>query len=107
MTADLQLPPPGSVIAGKYRVERVLGTGGMGAVLAVRHLGLDESRALKVMLPRGLELPQARERFFREARAAAKLRSDHAVRIHDVAVSPEGFPYIEMEMLEGHDLSRM
>ncbi len=105
--SELQLPQPGEFIAGKYRVERVLGTGGMGTVLAVRHLGLDEPRAIKLMLPRGLELPQARERFFREARAAAKLRSDHAVKVHDVAVSPEGFPYIEMEMLEGADLSQL
>jgi serine/threonine-protein kinase len=102
-----KLPAVGDVVGGKYRIERVLGRGGMGTVLAVRHLGLDEPRALKLMLPKGLELPQARERFFREARAAAKLRSEHAVAVHDVGVLPDGFPYIEMELLEGSDLSSL
>jgi len=102
-----KLPSAGDVVGGKYRVERVIGRGGMGTVLAVRHLGLDEPRALKLMLPRGMELPQARERFFREARAAAKLRSDNAVAIHDVGILPDGFPYIEMELLEGADLAQL
>ncbi len=98
-------PRPGDVLGGKYRVERVLGRGGMGIVLEVRHLGLDEVRALKLMLPRGVERPEARERFFREARSAVKLRSEHAVRVHDVGILPEGAPYIEMELLHGHDLA--
>jgi serine/threonine protein kinase len=102
-----KLPSVGDVVGGKYRVDRVIGRGGMGTVLAVRHLGLDEARALKLMLPRGLELPQSRERFFREARAAAKLRSENAVAVHDVGVLPDGFPYIEMELLEGADLAQM
>ena len=102
-----KLPVVGDVVGGKYRVDRVIGRGGMGTVLAVRHLGLDEARALKLMLPRGLELPQARERFFREARAAAKLRNQHAVAVHDVGVLPDGFPYIEMELLEGCDLAQL
>lgn len=100
-----RLPSSGDVVGGKYAVDRVLGKGGMGVVLAVRHLGLDEPRALKLMLPLGLTLPQARERFFREARAASKLRSEHAVRIHDVGVFEDGCPYIEMELLTGRDLA--
>ena len=96
---------PGEVLAGKYAVERVLGQGGMGAVLAVRHVMLDERRALKLMLPSAMGGHQAVERFVREARAAARLKSDHVTRVHDVGLLPTGQPYIEMELLEGQDLS--
>ncbi|MBK8942162.1 MAG: serine/threonine protein kinase [Polyangiaceae bacterium] len=96
---------PGEILAGKYAVERVLGQGGMGAVLAVRHVMLDERRALKLMLPSAMGGHQAVERFVREARAAARLKSDHVTRVHDVGLLPTGQPYIEMELLEGQDLS--
>jgi len=68
----------GDVLLDKYRVERVLGQGGMGFVVAVRHIDLGQLYAMKFLLPAGLGHPEAMERFLREAQAAALLRSDHA-----------------------------
>ncbi|HLM74538.1 MAG TPA: serine/threonine protein kinase, partial [Polyangiaceae bacterium] len=75
---------PGSILAGKYRVERVLGEGGMGIVVEARHLALEERVALKFLLPAALTSPNATERFLREARAAAKIKSEHIARVSDV-----------------------
>lgn len=97
----------GEVIAEKYRVERVLGRGGMGTVVAVWHQELHERRAIKFMLPKAAQHAEAVERFLREARAAARLKSPHAVKIHDVARLPTGVPYIVMEYLEGMDLDKL
>ncbi len=96
---------PGTIILDKYCVERVLGKGGMGVVLAVRHQHLGELFALKTMLPAGLENKDAVERFLREARACAKLKSEHVARVHDVGHLRDGTPYMLMEYLEGNDLS--
>jgi serine/threonine-protein kinase len=100
-------PPvqPGDVLAGKYRVERVLGAGGMGVVVAVTHLELLEPRAVKFMLPGGLADADAVERFVREARAAALLKSEHVARVYDVGRLANGAPYMVMEYLEGADLA--
>src|SRR5688572_15050693 len=94
----------GDVLAGKYRVDRVLGVGGMGVVVAATHLDLEESRAIKFMLPHVLSDLLAVERFQREARAAARLRSEHVAKVHDVGKLENGAPYIVMEYLEGCDL---
>ena len=94
----------GEVLAGKYRVERVLGMGGMGVVVAATHLDLLELRALKFMLPTALDNAEAVERFLREARAAARLRNEHVARIHDVGYLDNGAPYMVMEYLAGADL---
>jgi serine/threonine-protein kinase len=96
---------PGSLFAGKYRVEKVLGQGGMGMVLAARHLGLDEPVAIKVLLPAMMEVSGMVERFTREARASAKIKNDHVVRVTDVDALPSGVPYMVMERLDGSDLS--
>jgi len=96
---------PGSVIGGKFRVEGVLGAGGMGVVLAAHHLQLDEPVALKVLLPDVLRRPDAVARFEREARAAAKIRSEHVVRVMDVGQLEDGSPFMVMERLEGVDLA--
>ncbi len=98
---------PGDVLAGKYRVDRVIGEGGMGVVVAATHIQLEERYALKFMLPRAMENPDASSRFLQEARAAAKLKSEHVARVHDVGVLESGAPYIVMEYLEGDDLSRI
>ncbi len=98
---------PGQVFAGKYRVERVLGAGGMGVVVAATHVDLGERRAVKFMLPTAVGDTVALERFFREARAAAKLKSDHVARVHDVGRTEQMAPYIVMEYLEGQDLSSL
>jgi serine/threonine-protein kinase len=95
----------GEVLAGKYRVERVLGRGGMGVVVAATHLQLDQRVALKFLLPQALQHPEMVARFSREARAAAKLRSEHVAKVVDVGTLESGIPYIVMEYLEGGDLS--
>jgi serine/threonine-protein kinase len=94
----------GDVLAGKYRVERVLGIGGMGVVVAAHHLQLDEKVALKFLLPSMLGNQEAVSRFTREARAAVKIKSEHVARVTDVGALPNGAPYMVMEYLEGGDL---
>ena len=96
---------PGDVLAGKYRVERVLGVGGMGVVVAAHHIQLDESVALKFLLPEALANAEARSRFAREARAAVKIKSEHVARVIDVGELENGAPYMVMEYLEGGDLA--
>ncbi|MBX3229847.1 MAG: serine/threonine protein kinase [Labilithrix sp.] len=95
---------PGTVIAGKYRVERLLGEGGMGIVLAARHLGLDEMVAIKLIKEDRAAGTDALARFQREARAAARIKSEHVARVLDVDRLPEGDPYIVMEYIDGTDL---
>jgi eukaryotic-like serine/threonine-protein kinase len=97
----------GDVLAGKYRVDKILGIGGMGMVVAATHLELDQQVALKFMLPAALESPEASARFLREARAAGKLTSEHICRVSDVGRFESGAPYIVMEYLEGYDLGTM
>jgi serine/threonine-protein kinase len=96
---------PGTVLVGKYRVERVLGVGGMGMVVAAHHLQLDERIALKFLLAEVAFHPDAAKRFVREARAAVKIKSDHVARVSDVGTLDDGLPYLVMEYLEGGDLA--
>ena len=95
----------GDILAGKYRVERVLGTGGMGVVVAAHHIQLDEKVALKFLLPEALGDAEAVARFAREARNAVKIKSEHVARVIDVGTLPNGAPYMVMEYLEGGDLA--
>jgi eukaryotic-like serine/threonine-protein kinase len=92
-----------TVIAGKYRLERELASGGMGAVWVARHLQLDELVAVKFMSATLPELADARARFAREARSAALLRSPHVVQVLDHGVDGD-LPYIVMELLSGEHL---
>ena len=98
---------PGDVLGGKYRIERIIGQGGMGIVAGARHVELHQRVAIKV-LPAHLT-PDADlvERFMREARAAARLRSEHAVKVVDVGARSNGSPYIVMELLDGEDLGAL
>jgi serine/threonine protein kinase len=96
---------PGQIIAGKYRVDRVLGQGGMGVVVAAHHLLLDVPVAVKFLLPGSLANPEVVDRFSREARAAAKITNDHVARVFDVGTLEDGAPYIVLEFLNGNDLS--
>jgi eukaryotic-like serine/threonine-protein kinase len=96
---------PGMILAGKYRVERVLGRGGMGMVVAAHHTHLDTKVALKFLLPDALEHAELLERFAREARAAARIKSEYVAHVSDVGTLDTGAPYIVMEYLEGQDLS--
>ncbi len=96
----------GTVVAGKYRVERLLGQGGMGSVWAGRHVTLGQLVAVKLVHPKLLDSVEARRRFDNEAKAAARIKSRHAVAVYDHGVSEEGQPYIVMEYLEGESLER-
>jgi hypothetical protein len=96
---------PGQVLAGRYRVDGVLGIGGMGVVVAATHVHLDDRVALKLPLPATLRDPDAVRRFIEEARAAARIKSDHVARVMDVGTLENGAPYIVMEVLEGKDLA--
>ena len=98
---------PGELLAGKYRVERVLGVGGMGIVVAARHEKLDQLVAIKFVRDEVLGTSDAVERFLREARAAVKLRSEHVAKVLDVGTLESGAPYMVMELLEGSDLGQV
>jgi eukaryotic-like serine/threonine-protein kinase len=101
-------PPPvaiGELVANKYRVERVLGHGGMGVVVAAMHEQLAQRVAIKMLLPEAKASANALARFTREARAAAAIRGEHVARVLDVGELEGGAPYIVMEYLEGRDLS--
>lgn len=96
---------PGQILAGKYRVERVIGEGGMGVVVAAYHLHLDEHVAIKFLLPEVVNNEEAVGRFAREARAAVKIKSEHVARVVDVGTLESGSPYMVMEYLQGADLA--
>jgi serine/threonine protein kinase len=95
----------GEILAGKYRVEKVLGAGGMGIVVAATHLALGTRVAIKFLLPATCETPEAVARFLREARAAARIEGEHVARVTDVATLESGAPYMVMELLRGSDLA--
>ncbi len=95
----------GQIVAGKYRVVKLLGQGGMGSVWAADHLTLKSPIALKIIKPALARKPKSLARFLAEAKAAAKLRSPHVVQIFDHG-SEKDFAYICMELLEGEDLAQ-
>lgn len=95
----------GQVLAGKYRVERLIGEGAMGLVLAATHLGLDEIVAIKFMRAEVQRLPGTLSRFAKEAKIAARIRSEHVTKVIDVGVSEPIGPYIVMEHLDGRTLA--
>ncbi len=99
-------PQPGEVFAEKYRIERIVGVGAMGYVLAARHLQLDERVAIKMLLPERARHGATVARFLREGKAAVKIRSEHVARVLDVG-SSDGVPFLVMEYLEGCDLARL
>ena len=101
------LPEFGQVLAGKYRLVRKLGEGGMGVVFEAEHVRIKQRVAIKMLLPEVLEIPDVVSRFEREARAAGQLRSENTARVLDVDVSEDGMPYMVMEFLDGLDLSQV
>src|ERR1051326_7068945 len=90
----------GDVLAGKYRVERVLGRGGMGMVVQAMHLQLMQPVAGKFLLPEVLHNDQVVQRFLREAQAAVRLKSEHVARVIDVGQFDTGAPYMVLEYLD-------
>jgi serine/threonine-protein kinase len=101
------IPQVGDVIAEKYRVEAILGVGGMGVVLSARHLKLGQVVAIKVLTVSEDQQKDSVERFLREGRAAAGLSSDHVVRIYDLGQLDDGTPFMVMERLRGQDLAEV
>jgi hypothetical protein len=102
MNGDLRA---GTVLLDKYRVEGVLGRGGMGVVLRVTHLHLGEEQAIKILSPGAGRAHDAHARFLREAQSAVRLHGEHVARVSDVGVLPDGAPYMVMEYLRGGDLA--
>ncbi|MBW2527766.1 MAG: serine/threonine protein kinase, partial [Deltaproteobacteria bacterium] len=98
-----ELPRPGDLIDGKYRVDEIIGKGGMGVVVAARHEVMDQEVAIKLLRDQEIAWESV-TRFMREARASGKLRSAHVARVYDCGTLDSGAPYLVMERLVGHDL---
>jgi eukaryotic-like serine/threonine-protein kinase len=98
-----------TLIAGRYRVLRELGRGGMGAVYLAEHVHTGDHVALKVLHGHAGTKPETLDRFKREARASGKIRSEHVVKVIDADAAPElgGAPFLVMELLDGADLERL
>lgn len=106
--ARTPLPRPGDVLVGKYRVERVIGEGGMGVVVAARHIELDDHVAIKFLLPEIAQKSDVLARFLSEAKAARRIRSEHVAKVTDVGVLPDtGTAFMVMEYLEGEDIGKI
>jgi tRNA A-37 threonylcarbamoyl transferase component Bud32 len=103
--ADVGLVP-GTILLDRYRVIRELGVGGMSQVVCAEHVSLGTKVAMKFLLPELAVLPDAPQRFVREAKAATRFKSDHVAQVLDEGVLPDGTPYMVMEYLEGKDLGR-
>jgi serine/threonine protein kinase len=101
-------PEPGGLVGDKYRIERVVGEGGMGIVVAATHVELEQPVAIKFLLPDAMRSPEAVERFLREAKVAARVKSEHVARVTDVGETTQGgVPFLVMELLEGRDLGAL
>ncbi len=100
----IPLPVVGETIAGKYRIVRALGAGGMALVYEAVHLGLERRVALKMLAPELVKNEVMSVRFRREARAIAQIQSQHVARVLDIDVMPSGPPFMVLELLDGNDL---
>ena len=89
----------GTIVGGKYRVDHLVGSGGMGTVWSGQHEVLKTRVAIKFIRPMFADREEARRRFEIEARAAANVQSKHAVQVYDYGVEAHGLPYIVMEFL--------
>jgi serine/threonine-protein kinase len=98
---------PGTILLGKYRVDDVIGTGGMGRVVRASHLYLQQSVAIKILLPEMAQSASTVSRFLREAQATVQLKSEHIARVIDVGTLPGGTPLMVMEYLTGNDLNQI
>src|SRR5271170_2110584 len=104
MATSHQVPEPGTVVAGKYRVGEVLAAGGMGVIVEAEHIALGQRVAIKFLRREGARHAEFVERFLREAQAAARLQSDNVVRVFDVGTDERGVPFMVMDLLGGNDL---
>src|ERR1035437_5387524 len=95
----------GELLGGKYKIERVLGAGGVGVIAAAIHVELGQRVAIKLL--RADVEQELKDRFLREARAAVQLRGEHVARVTDVGRTADGTPYFVMELLSGEDLAQL
>ena len=95
----------GQLVDGKYRVERLLGKGGMGAVFEGYHTLVDRRVAIKVLLPEAISSEHGAQRFEREVRATGRIGNDHILEVYDVGVLPDGSRYMVSEFLDGETLA--
>jgi serine/threonine protein kinase len=105
MSDDVAALHAGDLLAGRYRIERVLGRGSVGFVVAATDLERNEPRAIKLLGSAALAHETTVERFFREARALGRLTSEHTVRVFAAGLLDGGTPYLVMEYLDGTDLA--
>jgi len=101
------VPLEGELLDGRYRVEEIVGEGGMGVVVAARDLELGHRVAIKLLRPNACRNDDMVARFRWEARASLRIRSEHVVRVTDAGTLSTGAPYIVMELLEGVDLAEL
>ena len=101
-----EAPPTSGLVSGKYQLVGMIGRGGMGSVWEARHASLGTRFAIKFIESEYADSAEARSRFDKEARAAAKIQSKHAIQIYDHGVTDDGKPYIVMELLEGEPLDK-
>jgi len=106
LSALLQ-PQIGMIIDKKYRLENKLGEGGMGSVFRARRLFIDDFVAVKFVRPEVLSNPEFRQRFYQEAKVAARIKHPNVVTIHDFGETPDGIIYLVMEFLEGLSLGEL
>src|SRR5580692_11053877 len=98
---------PGELLAGRYRIESVLGEGGMGVVVAATHMQLGKKVAVKILRRELASDDEQSARFSREAQAGVRLTGDHSVHVLDVGQLADGTPYMVMEFLVGADLGEV
>jgi serine/threonine protein kinase len=98
---------PGALIADRYRVQRELGAGGMGVVVAAEHVTLGQVVAIKLVHPELAQHEEAVARLLQEARAVARLRGEHVARVYDAGQLADGRPFVAMELLRGEDLDHL
>jgi serine/threonine-protein kinase len=101
-----EAPDPllGATVAGRYKVIRKLGEGGMGSVYLAMHTILEKQVALKVLHGEFARKPDLVDRFMQEAKAASRIRHENVIDISDFGATPEGYVFFAMELLQGHDL---
>jgi eukaryotic-like serine/threonine-protein kinase len=98
---------PGELVGGKYRIVRMIGDGGMGAVYEARHEVLGSAVALKFLHAELSRRPGLASRFLQEAKVSASIQSPHVTRVTDVDQTPDGSPYLVMELLSGESLQQL
>ncbi|MBX3232764.1 MAG: serine/threonine protein kinase [Labilithrix sp.] len=97
----------GTIIANKFRIERVIGRGAMGVVVEATDLIIHRRIAVKLILPHHAADPQLRGRFIREAQVMTRLTTEHVARVLEVGELPDGMLFLAMELLEGQTLEQL